>query len=111
MYRVIVVIRRKVGMAREEFLEHWLADHPRFVERLPGVRAYRQSPAIEHRKEWPFDGMAELFFDSLGDIARAFDCVEARELFAHEEDFLEDATWFIADEGRDVPLASLLNRE
>jgi len=111
MYRVIVVIRKKVGMTREDFLEHWQVEHPEFVERLPGVRAYRQSAAIEHRKEWPFDGMAELFFDSVGDIARAFDGVAARELFAHEEDFLEDATWFIADQGRDVPLASLPNKE
>ncbi|MCK3769479.1 EthD family reductase [Microbacterium aerolatum] len=111
MYRVIVVIRRKSKMTREEFLEHWLVDHPAFVERLPRVRAYRQSPAIEHRKEWPFDGMAELCFDSLADVARAFDGIEARELFAHEQDFIEDATWFIAEEGRDVPLKTVLSKE
>lgn len=105
MYRVIVMIRRKAGMSREDFLTHWLQEHPAFVERLPGVRAYRQSAAIEHRKEWPFDGMAELFFDSISDIARAFDGPEAKELFAHEDDFLSDASWIIADDGRDVSLA------
>jgi uncharacterized protein (TIGR02118 family) len=107
MHRVIVVIRRKTGMSREEFLRHWMQDHPAFVQRLPGLRGYRQSPAIEHRKEWPYDGMAELFFDSVADVARAFDGVAAKELFAHEEDFLEDATWFIADEPVDVPVAAV----
>ena len=106
MYRVVVMIRRKPGMSREEFLRHWMQDHPAFVERLPGIRRYRQNAAIEHRTAWPFDGMAELFFESLGDIARAFDGVEAKALFAHEEDFLEDATWFIADEGNEVPLGA-----
>lgn len=102
MYRVIVMIRRKAGMNSEDFLAHWQDAHPAFVKRLPGVRGYRQSPPIEHRKEWPFDGMAELFFDSIGDIARAFDGPEAKALFAHEEEFLDDATWIIADEAREV---------
>lgn len=102
--RVIVVIRRKQGMSREDFLTHWLRDHPFFVSRLPGVRAYRQSPAMAHRKEWPYDGMAELWFDSVADIAAAFDGPEARDLFAHEEDFLDEMSWFIAEESRDVPL-------
>lgn len=104
MHRVIVVIRRKAGMAREEFLHHWLHDHPAFVARMPGVRGYRQSPAIEHRREWPYDGMAELLFDSVRDIAVAFDSPQAKELFAHEELFLDDAVWFIAEDARVVSL-------
>ncbi|MDQ0615168.1 uncharacterized protein (TIGR02118 family) [Microbacterium sp. W4I4] len=107
MFRVIVVIRRKEGMSREEFLRHWTQEHPAFVRRLPGLRGYRQSPAIEHRKEWPYDGMAELFFDSVAAVARAFDGVPAAELFAHEDDFLEDVTWFIADEPVDVPVTAV----
>ena len=102
MYRVIVVIRRKAGMSRADFLHHWLQDHPSFVRRLPNLRGYRQSPAIEHRKDWPYDGMAELFFYSVSDIARAFDGAPAKDLFAHEHDFLDEVEWFIADEPRDV---------
>ncbi|WP_341578233.1 EthD family reductase [Microbacterium schleiferi] len=104
MVTVIVVIRRKPGMSREEFLRHWRDDHPAYVRRLPGIRGYRQSPAIDHRKAWPFDGMAELQFDSVGAVARAFESPAARELFAHEEAFLGGLDWFIADERVDVPL-------
>jgi len=104
MVTVIVAIRRLPEMSREEFLRHWLKDHPAYVRRLPGIRGYRQTPAIEHRKTWPFDGMAELEFDSVADVARAFDAPEARDLFAHEEDFLSSADWFIAGERIEVPL-------
>lgn len=103
MFKVVVVIRRLEGMSRADFLQHWVEDHPAYVRRLPGVRRYRQSPAIEHHKPWPFDGMAELWFDSLRDVAIAFDSPAGKDLFAHEEDFLGSVQWFIADE-HEVPL-------
>lgn len=108
MVKVVVVIRRTPGMPRERFLTHWLKDHVDYVRRLPGIRAYRQSPAIEHHKKWPFDGMAELYFDSVSDIARAFDSPEAKELFEHEKLFLVSTEWFIADEGAEVLTGSRL---
>lgn len=104
MVKVVVVIRRIEGMSREEFLRHWVDDHPAYVRRLPRIRGYRQSPAIEHRKPWPFDGMAELTFDSVSDVKQAFDSPAGRELFRHEEDFLGGVDWFIAEEAIDVPL-------
>lgn len=104
MVRVIVMIRRADEMSREDFLRHWCEDHPAFVCRLPGLQRYRQSPAIEHRKSWPYDGMAELWFASVGDVARAFDTEAAKELFAHEDGFLAETTWFIAEDAIDVPV-------
>jgi uncharacterized protein (TIGR02118 family) len=102
--KVMVVVRRKEGLTREEFVDHWCARHPAYVGRLPGIRRYRQNLAIEHRKDWPFDGIAELWFDSVKDVAIAFDGPAATELFAHEDDFLGEVQWFIAEE-TDVPLA------
>lgn len=105
MYKVMVMITRKQGMSREDFLRHWMQDHPDFVRALPGVRRYRQSVAIEHRTPWPVDGVAELWFGSVRDIAVAFDRTreEVTRLFEHEDEFIEDASWFIAEE-HDVPL-------
>lgn len=100
MYKVMVMITRKKGMNREDFLRHWLADHPNFVRALPGVRRYRQNVAIDHRTPWPVDGVAELWFDSIRDIAVGFDRSgdAARRLFEHEEEFIDEASWFIAEE-------------
>jgi uncharacterized protein (TIGR02118 family) len=105
MFKVMVMISRRDGMSRERFLQHWLEDHPAFVRALPGVRRYQQDVAIEHRTQWPVDGIAELWFDSLRDIAIAFNRSreEVIRLFDHEDEFIGESRWFIAEE-HDVPL-------
>ncbi|MDC5696516.1 EthD family reductase [Intrasporangium calvum] len=103
MYKVVVLVIRKEGTTRDEFLRSWRSEHPRFVEQMPGILRYRQSPAIQHKSVWPFDGMAELWFASLGDIAAAFKGPEAKALFDHEEHFIGDLKWFVAEEF-EVPL-------
>lgn len=103
MYKIVAVVTKREDISREEFLHEWNERHPTFVAQLPGIRRYRQNPAIEHRKQWPFDGMAELWFDSVKDIATAYAGEEARALFEHEESFLADMQWFIAEE-REIDL-------
>jgi uncharacterized protein (TIGR02118 family) len=98
MLKVCIFIEKLEGISREEFLHYWCNEHPEYVLRLPGVRRYVQNPAIEHKTQWPADGMAELWFDNLRDVAKAFDGKEAEELRKHEEHFIGKMTWFIANE-------------
>lgn len=98
MIKIVAVIRKKPELTREQFLESWNVEHPEFVRKLPGIRRYRQNPAIEHSKAWPFDGMAELWFDSVKAVAVAYAGDEAKALFEHEKSFLDDMQWFIAEE-------------
>lgn len=93
-----MVITRKPEISREEFIRHWQELHPVFVRQLPGVRGYRQNLAIEHKTQWPYDGIAELRFDSLRDIAIAFDGEAAKQLFAHEQEFIGQMEWSIVQE-------------
>lgn len=98
MLKVMVVVQRKPGLSREEFLRHWCELHPKFVRCLPGVRGYRQNVSIEHRNNWPFDGIAELYFDAVRDVALAFDGPEAAALFDHEKAFIGELSWSIVEE-------------
>lgn len=98
MFKIVAVIRKRPELSREQFLHYWCEEHPAYVRRLPGIRAYRQNPAIEHRKDWPFDGMAEIWFDSVKDVAIAYAGPEAQELTRHEEHFLADMQWILAEE-------------
>lgn len=109
MLKVCVFIEKKDGISREEFLHYWRDEHPQFVRALPGVKRYLQNPAIEHKKSWPADGLAELWFDELRDVARAFDSAEADALRKHEEHFIGKMTWFIAEE-IEVPLNETAQR-
>ena len=96
--KVVAFIRRRPELTREEFLRFWQEEHPALVSRLPGLRGYKQSPAIAHRTEWPWDGCAELWFDSVADVRRAFESEPADPLRAHEEHFIETIDWFLATE-------------
>jgi uncharacterized protein (TIGR02118 family) len=98
MIKVVAVLTAKAGMSREEFLHKWNVEHPVLVRKLPGLRRYRQNPAIEHVKNWPFNGMAELWFDSVADVKKAYAGDEAKMLFEHEHEFLDDMRWFLAEE-------------
>lgn len=94
--KVVALLRALPELARDDFLYYWQNEHPALVWQLPGLRAYRQSPAIQHRKSWPYDGMAELWFDSVTDVRDAFNAPEAEPLREHEAKFLDQTEWFIA---------------
>lgn len=103
MLKVVALIKRSADMSRHEFMHHWTVEHPSYVRALPGVLAYRQNPALDLDREWPWDGMAEIWFDSVSAVAAAFDGPAAQALFDHEKAFLADVVWFLASE-IDVPL-------
>ena len=94
--KIVALLRARPGLSRAEFLKHWQEEHPAIVWALPGLRAYQQNPAIEHRTSWPFDGMAELWFDSVQDVRTAFNSPEAEPMHEHEKLFIEHIDWFIA---------------
>jgi uncharacterized protein (TIGR02118 family) len=96
--KIVVLINKHEAMSREDFLHHWQVQHPAVVWRLPGLRRYVQNPSIDHRSVWAYDGLAELWFDSLSDVKTAFDSPEAAELFRQEEAFIAKTAWFITTE-------------
>jgi uncharacterized protein (TIGR02118 family) len=98
MVKVIALIKRKPGLSREEFLRHWHEAHPAFVRELPGLARYRQNHSLEHRKEWPYDGAAELWVDTVADVAAAFRAPAAGALREHEDEFIGELVWFLAEE-------------
>lgn len=98
MIKVVAVVKAKDGLSREEFLGAWQNDHPAYVRKLPGIKRYRQSPAVDHRKPWPYSGMAELWFESVPEVKAAFAGPAATVLFEHEKEFLGSVEWFLADE-------------
>jgi uncharacterized protein (TIGR02118 family) len=100
MLKVIALLRRRADLSPAEFDRHWREQHPRYVTALPGVRRYVQSPALaDKRRAWPYDGLAELWFDSLRDIAAAFASPAAGPMREDEKRFIETIDWFIVDDG------------
>lgn len=98
MHKVIAIVRKRPDLTRAEFLRIWQVEHPPLVWALPGVVRYVQNPSIEHREPWPYDGLGEIWFESKRAIAAAFETDEAARLRAHEAEFVDEVTWWIAEE-------------
>lgn len=64
MQRVVVYWKRHVDLARPVFFDWWLGQHWELARQLPGLRHYIVS-CVAEAQEGPFDGMAELWFDTL----------------------------------------------
>jgi uncharacterized protein (TIGR02118 family) len=95
--KIVSVIRRRPDLTFEQFVDHWQQRHPLYVNQLPGLRRYIQSPAMpQPRPTWPWDGMAQLWFDDMHAIKLAFESPEADRIRDDEKNFIGDQEWFIA---------------
>jgi len=95
MVKVLTFIKRKPGMAVEEFQRYWLTRHPAVVTRLPGVRRYVQSHTLASsyaKREPGWDGIAEVWADDT-DALRAMTLgPEHAAVQADEAQFIDRAT-------------------
>jgi uncharacterized protein (TIGR02118 family) len=95
MVKVLTFLKRKPGMAVDEFQRYWLTRHPAVVTRLPGIRRYVQShtlPSSYTRGEPAWDGIAEVWAedtDALRAMARG---PEHAAVQADEAQFIDHAT-------------------
>jgi uncharacterized protein (TIGR02118 family) len=116
MIKLVFVLRRRAELSREDFQRYWLEEHgPLVRERAAaiGARRYVQVHTLEtpldgalreHRKGEPYDGVAELWWDSLDALTASFGdeagLKAAGELLADEARFidLERSAIWLAEE-------------
>jgi uncharacterized protein (TIGR02118 family) len=117
MIKLVFCLRRREDLSRGEFQRYWLEQHGPLVRSYAdvlGIRRYVQVHSIDdgismavagpRNSPPPYDGAAELWFDSLEALAAAGSTDEGRAagaaLLADERTFidLESSPLFIADE-------------
>jgi uncharacterized protein (TIGR02118 family) len=82
MVKLISLMKRKEGMSREEFAKWAVEDHSPIGKRMPGIRQYRINVLRLDQPETEFDGVFEMWFDSIEALQAALDSptgTEARE--------------------------------
>jgi uncharacterized protein (TIGR02118 family) len=103
MIKLVYCITKKAGMTDEEFFHYWEHVHGPIGARIPGVRRLVQS----HRVHVPgdargadYDGMAELWFDTLEALVEARRSPEWRASGEDEVNFIDHSkvAYFIAAE-------------
>lgn len=71
MIKLICLINRPDGMSATAFRQWWLGHHAHLAMQLPGLRRYTIS-TVQDDATAPFDGVAELWFDSKSAMEAAF---------------------------------------
>ncbi|MCQ3930076.1 MAG: EthD family reductase [Chloroflexi bacterium] len=82
MIKLISLMKRKEGMTREEFAKWAVEEHSPIGKRFPGIRKYHISVLRADQPETEFDGVFELWFDSMEALDAALASpvgIEARE--------------------------------
>ncbi|MFO8011024.1 MAG: EthD domain-containing protein [Dehalococcoidia bacterium] len=104
MIKLVYCVRRRSDISREEFSRYWLEEHGPLVKQYAGaikIRRYVQSHTMDTEMNdalrlskgtgEPFDGIAELWWDSWEDFAAA----GSSEGLAANEILMEDEGKFV----------------
>ena len=101
MIKVMVLLRRPQSWTRERFHRWWLDEHVPYVKVLPGLRKYRVclvTGSTSHEGREPWDGMAELWFDSRAALDAAWSSEVGRTALEHSRESHSDRLVLITEE-------------
>jgi uncharacterized protein (TIGR02118 family) len=89
--KLIALLKARPGMTREEFARRWVDGHAPLTLKFKNLKGYRINVAIDEYQEiageLPFDGTAELWWDSLEEMQEDFDSPEAATALADADIF------------------------
>jgi len=117
MIKMIYCIRRKPEMGKKDFLDYWHTSHAALVKKnAPALRIkrYIQNPILDDPlneaittikgHSAPYDGVAELWWDSIEDLQAAASTSEGgvaqTELFEDEQKFIDfpaSCSWLVTE--------------
>lgn len=73
--KVVALLKARRGMSREDFRRRWVEEHAPLALRMERLRGYRINVAIDQQEiagELPYDGTAELWWDSVEEMRADF---------------------------------------
>jgi uncharacterized protein (TIGR02118 family) len=89
--KLIALLKAKPGQSREEFARRWVEGHAPLTLRFENLKGYRINVALESYQEiegeLPYDGTAELWWDSLEEMQEDFDSPAAQTAVADADTF------------------------
>ncbi|WP_435332734.1 EthD domain-containing protein [Haloarchaeobius sp. TZWWS8] len=78
MYKHVALLVRKDGMSHDEFVDYWQNQHTPIAREIEGVVRY-QTVLPNDPENSEFDGLAELYFETLDDLHEALGSEGSRD--------------------------------
>jgi len=89
--KVIALLKRKPGMSRADFEKRWVQQHAPMDLKFKNLKGYRINIALEDYQdiegELPYDGTAELWWDSIEEMEEDFNSPEGQAAGADADSF------------------------
>ena len=89
--KLIALLKAKPGMSRKDFTKRWVEEHCSLTLKFKNLKGYRMNIAIDEYQEivgeLPYNGTAELWWDSLEDMKEDFASPEAEAAVADADTF------------------------
>jgi uncharacterized protein (TIGR02118 family) len=97
MVKLITIFKRKPGISRDEFMQHWQQVHARIAAEdrdfWSRVRKYVQNYVTPASQQPAWDGVVELWFDSQAELDAAFSGEETKKgLIADLDNFVDQTS-------------------
>jgi uncharacterized protein (TIGR02118 family) len=94
LVKAMIFMKRRKDLTREQFKEYWLTQHVKLEKENAEknwVRKIVANIAIDDPEmpEPPWDGMVELYFDSIEDMQRDVQGAQREVMLADEENFCD----------------------
>jgi uncharacterized protein (TIGR02118 family) len=100
--KLIALLKAAPGMSREEFARRWVDGHAPLTLKFKNLKGYRINVAIDEYQELegelPYDGTAELWWDSLEEMHEDFGSPEAETAVADADTFTVVRTHIYTEE-------------
>lgn len=100
--KLIALLKARPGISREDFAQRWIEQHAPLTLRFANLKGYRiniaSSKYQEIEGELPFDGTAEMWWDSLEDMHADFASEEAQAAVADADTFTVVRTHIYTEE-------------
>ena len=103
MIKLVYCITKKPNLSDADFFRYWGNEHALIGARIPGLRKFVQSHRINvpgDEKIPDYDGMAELWFDSIEALLKARQSREWKESTEDEGNFIDHnkVAYFVSEE-------------
>ena len=100
--KLIALLKANPGLSREEFARRWIEGHAPLTLRFANLKGYRINVAIDEYQEiegeLPYDGTAELWWDSLEEMQEDFASEAAETAVADADTFTVVRTHIYCEE-------------
>lgn len=101
MIKVFSLLKRPEGWSRERFHRWWLEEHVPEAKDIPGLRKYHVCLTVgstTHEGHEPFDGIAELWFDSREALEAGWGSAIGRKAVGNSQATVSDRVVLITEE-------------